>query len=126
MEIEPTRGGFRKPLSTREFILDYLEKNGEAYIAEMHRAYKVELQAIAAAGATIPPYRGRGRKPTALRAKKYVYPRYHNFQGMVWRLAQEGVIQLARTEPTMGQHEQFKGFSEPPQRHYYQLAKERI
>jgi hypothetical protein len=126
LEIEPTRGGFRKPLSTREFILDYLEKNGEAYIAEIHRAYKVELQAIAAAGATIPPYRGRGRKPTALRAKKYVYPRYHNFQGMVWKLAQEGVIQLARTEPTTGQHEQFKGFAEPPERHYYKLAKERI
>ena len=126
MEIEPTRGGFRKPLSTREFILDYLEKNGEAYIAEMHRAYKVELQVIAAAGATIPPYRGRGRKPTALRAKKYVYPRYHNFQGLVWKLAQEGVIQLARTEPTTGQHEQFKGFAEPPERHYYKLAKERI
>lgn len=126
MEIEPTRGGFRKPLSTREFILNYLKKNGEAYIAEMHRAYKVELQAIAAAGATIPPYRGRGRKPTVPRAKRYVYPRYHNFQGQVWKLAQEGVIQLARTEPTMGQHEQFKGFSEPPQRHYYQLAKERI
>jgi hypothetical protein len=126
LEIEPTRGGFRKPLSTREFILDYLEKNGEAYIAEMHRAYKVELQAIAAAGATIPPYRGRGRKPTALRAKKYVYPRYHNFHGLVWKLAQEGVIQLARTEPTTGQHEQFKGFAEPPERHYYKLAKERI
>jgi hypothetical protein len=126
LEIEPTRGGFRKPLSTREFILDYLAKNGEEYIAEMHRAYKGELKAIANANAEVPPYRGRGRRPTAPRAKRYVYPRYHNFQGQVWKLAQEGVIQLARTEPTIGRHEQFKGFSEPPQRHYYQLAKEKI
>jgi len=124
LEIEPVRGGFRKPLSTREFILGYLEKNGEAYIAEMHRAYKVELQAIAAAGATIPPYRGRGRKPDVPRAKKYVYPRYHNFQGQVWKLAQEGLVQLARTERTMGQHGQFKGFAKPPERHYYRLRKE--
>jgi hypothetical protein len=125
LEIEPTRGGFRKPLSTREFILDYLEKNGEEYIAEMHRAYKRELEATAKANAEVPPYRGRGRKPTTPRAKRYVYPRYHNFQGMVWRLAQEGVVRLSRTEPTLGQHEQFKGFAEPPERHYYELVKER-
>ena len=123
MEIEPVRGGFRKPLSTREFILGYLEKNGEAYIAEMHRAYKVELGAIAAAGATLPPYRGRGRKPEIPRVKKYLYPRYHTFQGQVWKLAQEGLVQLARTEPTTGQHGQFKGFAEPPERHYYRLVR---
>jgi hypothetical protein len=125
LEIEPTRGGFRKPLSTREFILGYLEKNGEAYMAEMHRAYKVELQAIAAAGATIPPYQGRGRRPDVPRPKRYVLPRYHNFQGQVWKLAQEGLVQLARTELTMGLHGQFKGFAEPPERHYYRLTKER-
>lgn len=124
MEIEPVRGGFRKPLSTREFVLGYLKSNGEAYIAEMHRAYKEELKAIATAGATIPPYSGRGRKPGVPRAKRYVYPRYHNFQGQVWNLAQEGIIQLSRTEPTTGQHGQFKGFAEPPQRHYYRLSKE--
>ncbi len=122
MEIEPTRGGYRKPLSTREFILGYLEKNVEAYIAEMHRAYKEEMKAIATANAEVPTYRGRGRRPTIPRAKRYVLPRYHNFQGMVWKMAQEGLIRLARTEPTRGQHEQFKGFAEPPQRHYYTLA----
>jgi len=122
LEIEPTRGGYRKPLSTREFILEYLDKNGEAYIAEMHRAYKEELKVIATANAEVPTYRGRGRRPTTPRAKRYVLPRYHNFQGMVWRMAQEGLIRLSRTEPTMGQHEQFKGFAEPPQRHYYTLA----
>ena len=122
MEIEPTRGGFRKPLSTREFILGYLEKNGEAYIAEMHRAYKRELETIAVANAVSPPYRGRGRRPSVPKVKKYVLPRYHSFQGMIWKMTQEGLIRLARTEPTLGQHQQFKGFAEPPERHYYQLA----
>ncbi|MDP2872613.1 MAG: hypothetical protein Q8P31_08765, partial [Bacillota bacterium] len=63
-EIEPRRGGFRKPISTREFVLDYLRSNGEAYIAEMHRAYKDALRAIAESNADVPPYHGRGRRPT--------------------------------------------------------------
>jgi len=123
LEIEPTRGGFRKPLSTREFILGYLDKNGEAYIAELHRAYKEELKAIANANAEVPTYRGRGRRPGVPRAKRYSFPRYHSFQGQVWNLAKEGLIQLARTEPTVGQHEQFKGFETPPERHYYRIAR---
>lgn len=120
--VEPTRGGFRKPISTREFIFDYLAKNGEAYIAEMHRAYKSELRAIANANAELPPYGGRGRRPTRPRPRKYVYPRYHSFQMQVWQLAQEGLIKLARIEPTEGQHQQFRGFSAMPERHYFRLA----
>lgn len=111
MEIEPKPSGFRKPISTREFILNYLREHGEAYIAEMHRAYKDELAAVAHEAAA-----KSGRKP-----KKYVYPRYHNFQGQVWKLAQEGLIELARTEPTRGMHDQFKGFEQLPERHYYRL-----
>jgi hypothetical protein len=119
MEIEPTRGGFRKLISTREFILDYMKSNGEAYIAEMHRAYKEALRAMD----EVPPYRGRGRRPTKQK-RKYVYPRYHSFQSKVWRLAQEGLIRLTRTEPTLGLKEQFKGFETPPERHYYEIVKE--
>ena len=119
---EPVRGGFRKPLSTREFVLDYLKTHGEAYISEMHRAYKEALRAIALATAEVPSYRGRGRRPDVPRARKYVYPRYHSFQGLVWKLAQEGVIEMVRAEPTTGLHGQFKGFASPPERHYYRLA----
>ena len=104
METEPKRGGFKKPISTREFILDHLSKKGEAYIADMHRAYKEALATIA---------REAGRK------HKYVYPRYHNFQGQVWKLAQEGLIEISRTEPTRGLHDQFKGFEKLPEKHYY-------
>lgn len=121
-KIEPTRGGFRKPISTREFVLDYLRSNGEAYVAEIHRAYKDKLRSIAEANAEVPPYYGQGRRPTTPRPKKYVYPRYHSFQAEVWRLAQEGLIELARSEPTEGLNGQFKGFATPPERHYYQIA----
>ena len=121
-KIEPTRGGFRKPISTREFVLDYLRSNGEAYVAEMHRAYKEELKAIATANAEVPPYHGQGRRPTTPHPKKYVYPRYHSFQAEVWRMTREGIIVLARSEPTEGLHGQFKGFETPPERHYYQIA----
>lgn len=124
MEIEPKQGGFRKPLSTREFILRYLGERGEAYIADMHRAYKKALAAIASEIAEVPAYRGKGRKPGIARVKKYVYPRYHNFQGQVWKLAQEGLIELARIEPTRGIHDQFRGFDKPPDRHYYRLKQE--
>ena len=51
MEIERRRGGFRKPISVKAFILGYLAENGEAYIAQMHRAYKAELKRLAAIGA---------------------------------------------------------------------------
>jgi len=121
-KIEPTRGGFRKPISTREFVLDYLRSNGEAYIAEMHRAYKDKLRSIAEANAEVPPYNGQGRRPSKTRPKKYVYPRYHSFQSEVWRLAQEGAIKVARSEPTEGLQGQFKGFGTPPERRYYQIA----
>jgi hypothetical protein len=123
-KIEPTRGGFRKPISTRKFVLDYLRSNGEAYVAEMHRAYKDKLRSIAEVNAEVPPYYGQGRRPTTPRPKKYVYPRYHSFQAEVWRLAQEGLIELTRSEPTDGLKGQFKGFETPPERHYYRIPPE--
>ena len=122
LPVQPVRGGFRKPISTREFVLDYLKSNGEAYIAEMHRAYKDALRAIAEANAEVPAYHGQGRRSTKPRPKKYVLPRYHSFQGEVWRLAQEGAIRHVRSEPTEGLAGQFKGFETPPERHYYSIA----
>lgn len=116
MEIEPRPGGFRKPISTREFILDYIKEHGEAYPGEIHRAYKDALRAI-----MLKRYEeaiAAGEKP---RVRKYVFPRYHTFHGQVWNLAQEGLIVLSRTEPTRGLHDQFKGFAELPERHYYKL-----
>ncbi len=126
LPIQPVRGGFRKPISTSEFVLDYLRSNGEAYIAEMHRAYKDALRSIAESNAEVPPYHGQGRRPTKPRPKKYVLPRYHSFQGEVWRLAQEGAIRHVRSEPTLGLKEQFKGFETPPERHYYEIVEGKV
>ena len=125
MDIEPRLGGFRKPISTREFIIEYLRKKGEAYVAEMHRAYKKTLVQLSIDQAAVPEYKGVGRKPVLPRAKKYVYPRYHSFEALVWKMAQEGLIEISRTEATSGLHQQFKGFKELPERHYFRLTKRR-
>jgi len=116
MEIEPQRGGFRKPISVRAFILGYLAENGEAYIAEMHRAYKAELKRLAEASdkRTVMGKRGIIVRP-------YHAPRYHSFQTKVWELAKEGFLELTRAEPTTGLNNQFKGFTELPERHYYRV-----
>lgn len=119
MEIEPRPGGFRKPISTREFILSYIKDHGEAYPAEMHRAYKDALLAITLKRLeALADGISKGQKP---RVRKYIYPRYHTFAGQVWNLAQEGLIELSRTEPTRGRHDQFKGFDQLPELHYYKL-----
>lgn len=116
MEIEPQRGGFRKPVSVRAFILGYLAENGEAYIAEMHRAYKAELKRLAEASdkRTVMGKRGIIVRP-------YHSPRYHSFQLKVRALAREGLVEFKRSERTTGLDNQFKGFSELPERHYYKL-----
>lgn len=116
MEIERRRGGFRKPISVRVFILDYLADHGEAYIAEMHRAYKEELKRLAESN----PNRVVMGKHS-LRVRLYHSPCYHSFHVKAWELAREGLIELTRTEPTTGLNNQFKGFAQLPERHYYKL-----
>lgn len=116
MEIQPTRGGFRKPIRVKEFIVDYLAAHGEAYIAEMHRAYKGELRRLAEEN----PNRvvmSRGGP----RVRLYHNPSYHSFQVKVWELAREGLLEFSRSEPTIGLDGQFKGFANLPERHYYKL-----
>lgn len=117
MEIERGIGGFRKPISVREFILSYLRKHGEAYAAEMHRAYKDELERVAERS----PRRRRVTRSGEIKTRPYHVPRYHSFQMQVWRLAQEGEIEFARAEPTEGLNGQFSQFAELPERHYFKL-----
>jgi len=116
MEIEPHRGGFRKPISVRAFILDYLAENGEAYIAQMHRAYKAELKRLAAASDKRTVMGKRG-----IMVRPYHSPTYHSFQIKVWVMAREGLLEFNRSEPTTGLNNQFKGFAQLPERHYYKL-----
>jgi len=106
------KGGFKKPLSSRQFILDHLARVGEDYPASIHRAYKTELRRIGGerAGADLGP------------PKRYKPPTYHSFQVQVWKLMQEGLIKRTREEETEGLRGQFQKFADKPLRHYFTLA----
>jgi len=106
------KGGFKKPLSSRQFILDHLTRVGEDYPASMHRAYKTELKRIGEERV------GLGSGPP----KRYKPPTYHSFQVQVWKLAREGLIKRVGEEETEGPRGQFSGFEEKPLRHYFALA----
>jgi len=105
LEIEPTRGGFRKPVSTREFILKHLEAQGLDYIASMHRAYKAELDRLA---------RENGRK------RPYHKPRYHSFEMCVQQLARQGAVEFSGKEEE-SDSPQFDNWPAKPVRRYYRL-----
>ena len=105
MEVEPTRGGFRKPISTREFIINHLEIHGQDYIASMHRAYKAELARLT---------RENGRK------RSYHKPRYHSFEMFVQQMAREGVVEFSGREEE-SDAPQFQMWDSKPVRRYYQL-----
>lgn len=105
MEIEPIRGGFRKPISTREFILNHLDSQGEDYIASMHRIYKSELDRLA---------RENGRK------RAYHKPRYHSFEMCIQQLAREGMIEFSGREEE-SDSPQFQMWELKPVRRYYRL-----
>ena len=108
MEIEPTaKGGFRKPISTRKFILNHLETQGLDYIASMHRAYKDELDRLA---------REKGRK------RPYHKPRYHSFEVEVNIMARDGLIEFSGREEE-SDAPQFDNWPVKPLRRYYQLRR---
>ena len=104
LKISRARGGDHHPLSVRTFILDHLA-NGEDYISNMHRAYKMELDNIA---------RERGRR------RKYHKPRYHSFEMSVQTLAREGQIEFSGREEE-SDSPKFDSWPEKPMRRYYRL-----
>jgi len=104
LKVTPGRGGNRHPLSVRAFILDYLAVD-EDYIANMHRAYKVELARLAEEN-------GRHRP--------YHKPRYHSFEMAVWVLAKEGLIEFSGREEE-SDSPQFQGWGIKPLRRFYRL-----
>ena len=106
-ELKATRqrGGNRHPVSVRGFILDHLAATGEDYIANMHRAYKAELDRIA---------RENGRR------RAYHKPRYHSFEVVIQILAREGQIEFSGREEE-SDSPQFEGWENKPLRRYYRL-----
>ena len=115
---EPSRAGSRHPIAVKEWILDYLASRGEAYIAEMHRAYKEELERLAGERHS----RRRITRWGEIKVIPYHTPRYHSFQMQVWRLKAAGLIEVTRKEETRGVHGQFAGFKELPMRWHFRLA----
>ena len=105
LKITPKRGGNRHPLSVRKFILDHLAANGEDYGANMHRAYKAELDRIA---------RENGR-----------WRRYHRatcatFQIKVHALVREGLIEFSGREEE-SDNPKVAWLKVKPVRRYYRL-----
>lgn len=117
MEIEPRRGGFRGPVRTTEFILQYLSNNGEAYIAEMHRAYKQELLKVAEQD----PRRCRVTRSGEIKVRSYHAPRYHSFEMRVQVLARQGLIEFCGREEE-SDSPQFQGWDAKPLRRFYRLV----
>ena len=105
LKITPGRGGNRHPLSVRAFILDYLAAHGEDYIANMHRAYKAELDKVA---------QDKGRR------HRYHKPRYHSFESAVQMLAREGRVEFSGREEE-SDFPQFDGWEVKPVRRFYRL-----
>jgi len=116
MEIEPTRGGFRKPISVKRFILDYLSQNGEAYIAEMHRAYKEELKVLAEQN----PKRRQVTRYGEVKTIPYHTPRYHSFEMQVQQLSRQGLIEFSGRQEESDAR-QFGGWEDRPVRRFYRI-----
>ncbi|MBA7697390.1 hypothetical protein ES703_106055 [subsurface metagenome] len=105
LKITRQRGGNHHPLSVRGFILDHLATVGENYIAQMHRAYKAELDRIA---------RENGRR------YRYHKPRYHSFEMSVQMLRREGLVKFSGKEEE-SDSPKFQGWESKPMRRYYML-----
>jgi len=105
-EIAITRARGR-PASVTPFILGHLTIVPEDYIANMHRAYKAELRAMA---------ERNGRK------EPYHPPVYHSFEMAVQRLAREGLIEFSGREEE-SDNPQFINWEQKPVRRYYRLRR---
>jgi len=102
LKITRQRGGNRHPISVKGFILDHLAANGEDYIANMHRAYKMELNRLAIEN-----------------GRRYAYhkPRYHSFEMAVQILAREGSILFSGREEE-SDYPQFQDWENKPLRRF--------
>lgn len=101
------RGGNRHPLSVMTFILEHLAISGEDYIANMHRAYKSRLDALAAE---------RNRR------QPYHHPSYPSFAVKVWQLAQEGKLEFADREQN-SDDARVQHLESKPVRRFFRLVK---
>ena len=105
LKVTPGRGGNRHPLSVRAFILDHLAAAGEDYGANIHRAYKVELDRIASENS---------------RRYRYHRPSFPSFSKKMNLLSREGLIEFSGREEE-SDNPMFDNREWKPVRRYYRL-----
>ncbi|MBA7710639.1 hypothetical protein ES703_119584 [subsurface metagenome] len=105
LKITRQRGGNHHPLSSRQFIIDYLSNISEDYGAQIHRAYKAELDRIAKEN-----------------DRRYRYHRasYSSFNKVMNTLARESVIEFTGREEE-SDNPMFDNVEWKPVRRYYRL-----
>lgn len=109
--IEPLRpGGFRKPISVRQFVIEYLQAVGEDHPSAMHQAYKVAL-------AEMPLLASR-------RGRRYKACTYYSFSRELQAMKLEGIIKHGnKTEVSDSKHTAH--WETKPLRNYYTLEEPR-
>ena len=105
LKVTPGRGGNRHPLSVRSFILDHLAAAGEDYGANIHRAFKAELDRIA---------RENGRR------RRYRRPSFPSFSKKMNLLTREGLLEFTGREEK-SDNPMFDNRDWRPIRRYYRL-----
>jgi len=106
-KIEPRQGGFRKPISVRQFVIEHLQTVGENHPSAMHQAYKAAL-------AEIPLLASR-------RGRRYKTCTYYSFGRELQAMRLEGIIKHSdKTEVSDSKHTAH--WETKPLRNYYVLA----
>ena len=108
--IEPEeRGGFRKPVSLEQFVVEHLQEVGEDHPSAIHKAYKEKLKAI--------------DLPACRRGVPYKASTYYSFTRQLQSMVLKGIIvQSDRVEVSDSLHTQH--WEEKPKRKYYRLKGE--
>ena len=113
-KIEPTlpvepleQGGFRKPISVRQFVVEHLRHVGEDHPSAMHQAYKAAL-------AEIPLLASR-------RGRRYKACTYYSFSRELQAMKLGGIIKHSdKTEVSDSKHTAH--WETKPLRNYYALV----
>lgn len=107
LPIEPEeRGGFRKPVSLEQFVVEHLREVGEDFASSIHQAYKEKLKAV--------------RLPVCRHGAPYKACTYYSFTRQLQSMELKGIVtKSGRVEVSDSLHTQH--WEEKPKRKYYRL-----
>jgi hypothetical protein len=118
-DITSKRGGFNKPVSVSNFIIEILSM-GDDYISHMHKLYLDKLNEIAIANGRI-QYTVKGTI-SRRKSKPYHKTTYHSFEMAVQKLTRAGFIEFSGHEE-VSPEPRFIHWPLPPLRRYYRIVK---